>query len=73
LFKLAEGRLFSNYDLGASVQKIDLKKVKIDYITTLEIANKYFLNAHVCDGGEKTIFKGGKDFNQIKWEPSQID
>jgi hypothetical protein len=50
LFKLAEGRLLPNYDLGASVQKIDRAKVSV-FITTLEIANNSFLNAHVYGGG----------------------
>ncbi len=66
LFKLAEGRLLPNYDLEASVQKIDLTIVS-NSIDALEISNNSFLYSHVYGGGEKTIFKGVKDFNQIKW------
>ena len=62
--KLEEGKLIPSKDLGASVQKIDLNKLKVS-ISVLEIANKQFLYGYEQPGGgvHNANFKGGKDFN----------
>ena len=66
--------MLPNTDIGASVQKIDLSKVK-DSINTLEIANTKFLCGYVQPNSNSygESFKGEQDFNKTKWKLIQSE